>query len=388
MNSEGRPNIILFVAEGHNADVMGVYGNTIVETPALDRLARSGRSLSHCYAASPLCVPARLSMLTERYVSDIGVWNNFFTLPSNDVPTLPRVLSDLGYDCYLAGRMHLEKDRDYGFTKLLPEYEDHTDIKTCEGVRRHPRDLNPLPDRWRRFRRRFAPSRQAGERNRDLEITEAAQAFLRERQQAREDDNSRPCFLVVGFDGPASPFRPHPDVYEKYLDRVEPPRAPPPEFSSLTTNYQQIARGDGFEFATPKEMKKGRAAYYASVEELDAHVGSILDLARLDETAVLYTSDHGEGLGEHGFWKKSTMFDSSVRVPLIVALPGLSGSWLPESRVCSALDISATIRQVAGDSAGLPGARGRSLLQKTAEAGAALSPIIRARSTYGGGSER
>ena len=135
-------------------------------------------------------------------------------------------------------------------------------------------------------------------------------------------------------------------------------------------------------------MKKGRAAYYASVEELDAHVGSILDLARLDETAVLYTSDHGEGLGEHGFWKKSTMFDSSVRVPLIVALPGLSGSWLPESRVCSALDISATIRQVAGDSAGLPGARGRSLLQKTAEAGAALAPISRARSTYGGGSER
>ena len=131
-----RPNILVIMSDEHNASVTGCYGNSIIQTPNLDRLAAGGTTFESCYCNSPLCVPSRLSFTAGKYVSRIGAWSNDCRLDSDDVPSLPRILTAAGYESYLCGKMHYDRTRRYGFTEIGGNRNNG--FKTGKGGRRKP----------------------------------------------------------------------------------------------------------------------------------------------------------------------------------------------------------------------------------------------------------
>ncbi|MFH1743380.1 MAG: sulfatase-like hydrolase/transferase, partial [bacterium] len=145
--SEERPNILVIMSDEHDPAVMGCYGDPIIRTPNLDRLAEGGVVFENCYTNSPLCVPSRMSFLSGKHCSRVGAWSNSCWLPSEDYPTLPRILSAAGYESYLGGKMHLDKNRRYGFQELFPASTNLSD-KDGQGKRRRATDENVNADSW------------------------------------------------------------------------------------------------------------------------------------------------------------------------------------------------------------------------------------------------
>ena len=113
-----RPNILVIMSDEHNASVLGRYGNSIVRTPNLDRLAIQGIVFERAYTNSPLCVPSRLAFTAGKYISRIGAWNNDCRLPTSDYPALPRIMNAAGYESFLCGKMHYDATCRYGFTEI------------------------------------------------------------------------------------------------------------------------------------------------------------------------------------------------------------------------------------------------------------------------------
>src|SRR5512141_2924339 len=129
-----RPNILLIMADEHNAGVLGCYGNNLIRTPNLDRLAGQGVVFDNAYCNSPLCVPSRLSFTAGKYASRVGAWNNDVELPSADYPSIARVMNAAGYESFLCGKMHYDRTRRYGFTEIA--FIGNSDNKTGKGSRR------------------------------------------------------------------------------------------------------------------------------------------------------------------------------------------------------------------------------------------------------------
>ena len=115
-----RPNILMIMSDEHDPAVMGCYGDSIVQTPHLDRLAEEGVVFDAAYTTSPLCAPARASFTAVQYVSRCGVWTNDCQLPSDDYPSLPHALNAVGYECWLGGKMHFAGAHRYGFRDVYP----------------------------------------------------------------------------------------------------------------------------------------------------------------------------------------------------------------------------------------------------------------------------
>ena len=129
------------MTDEHDPAVTGCYGDPIVSTPNIDRLAKKGVTFDNCYTTSPLCVPGRLSFTAGKYISRIGAWNNSCKLESDTIPSLPRVLNDLGYETILCGKQHYDKRRRYGFqVDVIPEY--NSNVKTNVGLRRSADDTS------------------------------------------------------------------------------------------------------------------------------------------------------------------------------------------------------------------------------------------------------
>ena len=133
-----QPNILVIMSDEHNTLLTGCYGSTLVRTPRIDALARSGVTFDHCYCNSPLCVPSRLSFTAGKYISRIGGWNNECMLPPETV-SLPRVMTAAGYESFLCGKMHYDQTCRYGFTEVGGDF--NTSFMDGSGERRQADDL-------------------------------------------------------------------------------------------------------------------------------------------------------------------------------------------------------------------------------------------------------
>ena len=139
-----KPNILVIMSDEHDPGVLGCYGDPTVQTPNFDRLAAEGVVFDACYTTSPLCVPARLSFTAGKYISRVGAWSNSCWLPSDEMPSLPRVLTASGYESILAGKMHYDASRRYGFTDLYETRQTQV-LKTGKGGRRAADDTSTDP---------------------------------------------------------------------------------------------------------------------------------------------------------------------------------------------------------------------------------------------------
>jgi choline-sulfatase len=321
--STNPPNILIIIADQLSAPMLPAYGNRVAKTPNIDKLASEGVVFEQSYCSSPLCAPARFSIMSGQLPSQGRVYDNAAEF-SSEIPTFGHYLRKAGYRTILAGKMHFcGPDQLHGFEERLT-----TDI--------YPADFGWTPD-WENFEERptwyhspdsvvtAGPCVRSNQIDFDEEVIFRAQRALFD--IARGAD-SRPFCLVASLTHPHDPFTIHDDYWNRYEDaEIDPPRIreTPQPVDPHTKRLQHICDlhpGD----VTKEQMMKARHAYYGALSYVDDKVGVLLktlDEAKLaEDTIVLFLSDHGEMLGERGLWYKMSFFEPASRVPLIVYAPG------------------------------------------------------------------
>jgi choline-sulfatase len=348
-----RPNIVFICSDQHSGLVMGCNGHELVCTPNMDRLAARGIHYRNAYCGSPVCVPARASLMTGMFASDVGSYCNSTPFDGR-VPTWATYLRDAGYHCWGTGKLDLAAGRDYGLKEVNTSHGHHRRPDICSLFRR--------PLCYRVDERDDVNGQFRDRRHGDENTIEQALRFLREETPRQ----GRPWAMWVGLLLPHPPFVGHlrfRNLYPPYGVRV--PNIPPGYLERRHVALQALASYRMISVPVAEErVRMARAAYYAMVTELDELVGKLIDeierAGQWRNTVLIYTSDHGEMLGEHGLWLKNTLLEGAARVPLILA-----GGGLPEGKVVehpvAHVDLVATLLDVAGIP--IPDRlRGRSLL--------------------------
>ena len=352
-----RPNVLLIMADDLNND-MGTYGHRLVKTPNLDRLAARGVRFDRAYTQFPLCSPSRVSLLTGLRPGTTRVHDlqtNFRTvLP--DVVTLPQMFRRNSYFSARVGKIyHYGNPGDIG-TSGLDDPASWDLFVNPRGIDKDEEGqlTNFTPTRGLGSALAYYSSPAADEDHTDGKVATETIALL-------EKHKDRPFFIGTGFYRPHCPFIAPQKYFDMYpLDGIPAPRAssesgaPPAAWFTTPPHWSVSERG----------QRETIRAYYASISFLDANVGRLLDaldrLGLTDNTIVVFLSDHGYHLGEHGQWMKQTLFERAARAPMIVAGPGISSKGRSTSRVVEFLDLYPTLAALAGVQAP-QGLHGRSL---------------------------
>jgi arylsulfatase A-like enzyme len=339
-SSQSKPNIVLILTDQQSADAMSCAGHPHLRTPALDSLAAQGLRFDKAYCAFPLCVPSRVSLFSGRPPHEAGVFANCAeTAEPFPFPIVGALLREAGYATHYIGKWHLT------FSEQARAAHGFDEVVYGGGYG----DL-------------------------DSKKAEAAVAFLKKK-------HDRPFFLVVSFNNPHDCC----EWARGQALRMEPlPPEPPPEaFPPLPANaavpadepdclraFQREKAYPLFPSAnwTDDQFRRYRWGYNRLVEMADRHIGTVLEALRGrgpgGETAVLFTSDHGDGQGCHRWNQKWSLYDESVRVPFIVAWPGRTEAGRVRlDPVSSGLDLAPTLCDIAGVPAP-GGCRGASVLRE------------------------
>ena len=361
-SSTQRPNLLFIHSDQHNPAVIGCYGDELVQTPNLDGLAKQGIVFENVYCPSPICVPARMATLTGRYPYEMEVWTNSHILDAG-IPTCAHAMGAAGYRPVLIGRLHaLGPDQLHGYVDRLvgdhgPNYlggkgVDHGMLAGTAGPARVSLQKS-------------GPGQSAYQVH-DECVTAATVDYLhRLGIQKRAGLLAEPFSLSVGFMLPHQPFVARTGDYEIYRGKMTMPKHPEPFSERLHPYFRWWRQKCGIVEVSKEEVLRARTAYWALVTRMDAMIGEILTALRenglAENTIILYTSDHGEQVGEHGLWWKQTFYEDSVKVPAILAWPGVLPAGMRCDRVLDSLDLNATMLDALKAPA-LPNSHGRSAL--------------------------
>jgi len=369
-----RPNILLILSDQHRSDAMGCAGHRLVQTPHLDRLAAEGCRFETAYCQSPLCGPSRSSILTGLYPHTCRAFTHG-SFPLADLPTMASVFREAGYRTGGFGKMHVlgeTRERDLGFEErgmrfYTYHFEDYIREVGRETVKKYARYIDNDLERYQDV---YNPSHQPidlpDEALFDHLVVERALDFL-------DRGDERPFFLWVGLE------KPHTDWYapKRFHDRYDPAAVELPSTLNETREdmpQEWFASTRQRTCFTEGEIRNAIAAYYANVSYMDGQVGRVLAKleagGRSGDTLVIYASDHGEMLFEHGMVQKHNFFEGSVRVPLILRKPGCFEGGTLRTDTARLLDLFPTMGEVTG--VAVPGTlEGSSLVGETDTAGTA-----------------
>lgn len=317
-------NVLLIMSDEHSREVAGCYGNPFVRTPNLDALAARGIVFENAYCNSPICVPSRASLATGEYVHRTGYWDSAAPYDGR-VPSWHHRLRDAGYDVVSIGKLHFRgADDDHGFSEVFhPVYvvdgigDVHGLLRTEKRVREVARELAGEAGRGPSPYTRF-----------DSRVADATVRWIRER--GRRYDRS-PWALFSSMVSPHYPLIAPEKFYDLYsrLDLPGPRlyrKADRPDHPVIA-HYRETWNYD--DFFDVERLDAGIKAYYGLCSFLDLQIGRILAALEEsgfdDDTLVIYTSDHGESLGNRGLWGKSVMYEESSGVPLLISGPRIPG---------------------------------------------------------------
>ncbi|HHX43843.1 MAG TPA: sulfatase-like hydrolase/transferase [Chloroflexi bacterium] len=346
MEHAQRPNILLIQSDQHRYDCTGMGGHPFIRTPALDGLAREGVWFTHAFTPSPICCPARQSLLCGLWPEQHGgLWNygGGLPLPPFEQATWTAALRDAGYRLGHVGKWQEHPTRGpaaFGFSDVVPT--------EAYGAWRRSAGLPELrPEGWRWF---GGVDPVAPEQTRPFWLAARAVGLL-ERYAA----GSQPWHLRLNFDEPHLPCYPAAPYAQLYHPDDVPPWGNAEDRLEGKPYIQRQQRASwGLEAFTWRDWSVYVARYLAIITQIDAAIGLVLDaLERLglaDSTLVIYTADHGDACGSHGLIDKHyTMYDELVRVPLVVRWPGVATrGTVSDAMVTQALDLAATMCEVAG----------------------------------------
>jgi len=354
-----RTNLLFLFSDQHNFRVCGAYGNPANVTPNLDRLAKRGVTFDNCYTPSPICTPARMSMLTGRHPHRQDLWTNDGILAS-DLPTHAHSLGAAGYQPVLAGRLHsIGADQYHGYVRRL--VGDHSPAwpgTSLTGMGILDRTNGPN----RESLSKSGPGRSAYEML-DVATTSAAIEELDAYAMRREQGEDKPFAMTVGFMLPHAPYVASAEDFERFRGKIPPTIVPRPAAKDEHPWIREWRQLRQIEEVSESAIERARTAYYGLTYRLDYNIGKILDHLEAknlaDNTLIIYTSDHGDHVGERGLWWKHTFYEDSVRVPLILSMPGTLPENERRSAIVSLIDVCATMLD-ATNSDPLPNSDGRS----------------------------
>ncbi|MDM8007309.1 MAG: sulfatase [Phycisphaerae bacterium] len=355
-----RPNVLLIISDDLN-NSLGCYGNPVAVTPNIDRLAAQGVLFDRAYCQYPLCNPSRASFMTGRRPDTTGVLENRTHFRENlpDVLTLPQLFQQAGYFAARVGKIY-----HYGVPAQIGT--DGLDDTPSWDLRINPRgrDKDDEDEVIQYTGQKgslgaaisFLAAEGPDEEQTDGKITSEVIRLM-------EENKNRPFFIACGF------FRPHvpciaPKAYfQKHpLSTLSLPQEPPGH-RALIPEAALHVRPPNYGLTT-QQLTDFLQAYHACVSFIDAQVGRLMDaLTRFDladNTVVVFFGDHGWLLGEHGQWQKTSLFEESARVPLIIVAPGAKGKGKACLRTVELVDVYPTLAALCGIEA--KGAEGASLL--------------------------
>jgi choline-sulfatase len=341
-------NVLVLMSDEHNPKFLGCAGHPYILTPNLDRLAASGTRFSSAYTCSPICVPARAAFATGRYVHEIGFWDNADAYDGT-VPSWHHQLRGAGHDVVSIGKLHFRgrPGDDHGLSReMLPMHV----IDGIGDVKGLIRDRIPVRRGGEKMAKLAGPGESTYIRY-DDQIAAAACDWLAG-ASARSD--AKPWVLFVSLVCPHFPLTAPTRWYEHYhaLDlplpkrylHAERPRHP------YTDEYARVVDYDTH-FVDAAAVKRAMAGYSGLVSYMDEQVGRVLGAldasGQAGRTLVLYTSDHGDNLGARGLWGKSTLYEESAGVPMILSGPGVPRGHRVAEPV-SHVDCATTILRAAG----------------------------------------
>ncbi len=360
-----KPNILWFCSDQQRTDSLGCYGSSFMHTPNIDRLSASGVTFKNAYCQAPTCTPSRASFLTGRYPSTVHCeQNEEFRIPATE-RLLPKILSENGYVCGLSGKLHLsavhpdwfpngERRIDDGFGVFNWAHDSYDKWPTSQyqlwlASQGQKVRQDPIPD---------IPHGEAffgtdSEYSHTKWCVDRAMDFIE-----KSHSHKKPFFFCCDVFDPHPPFDPPEDCYRRMCERID--AIPDCRYvegeldnKPMAQKIKHVAKRYDFPAMDENERKHVKAAYYAQVENIDAHFGRILDLLdRLGErenTLIIYSADHGEMLGDHGmFTKGGFYYDELTRVPLILSWPGHLPAGMCYSGLAELIDIFPSILEMLG----------------------------------------
>ncbi len=342
-------NVLFIIADDLNCD-LGIYGNEIVQTPNIDKLSQSSVVFKNAHCQYPLCGPSRASFMTGMYTNQTKITKNNILLRS----TVPEVIT-------IGQRFRQQGYRSVRVGKIF-HYDNPGTIGTSgmDDIYSWDQTINPYGrDKLEEYKiKTLSPRKYGGTlswmaaEGKDEEQTDgigASEAIQQLEKFSKSGDN---FFLAVGFYRPHTPFVSPKGYFDLYnREKIPIPKSssdylktlPEPAAKSIRAKKNQI----NLDEAISKEIKQ---AYYASISFVDAQVGRILNALEktgLDKnTIVVFTSDHGYHLGEHGHWQKQTLFENATKVPLIIAVPDMENELIINSSPVELIDIYPTLMEL------------------------------------------
>ena len=327
-------NLLFLMSDQHQRQASGCYGHPIVKTPNIDAIARRSIRFTSTYCPSPVCVPSRGTLITGQYAHKHGAKILQDALP-DDIPTIAHFFRERGYTTGAIGKMHfVDETRRHGFDHRLSEQDFHHTLSAEDrqklrgdagGIEGQGLDLPPrfFEDNW---------------------FADRAVEFLRA-------NKSKPFCLWASFVQPHTPFKP----MKKYFDMYDPskltlPRRPANDLEGGFQGNLIRAKERGWYQQSESGARQSLAGYYGNISQMDANVGHVYNTLRelgLEKnTVVVYTSDHGEMAGAHRMWTKHNMFEESVAVPLLIAIP--DGPTGVKTQIIEQIDLFPTLANFCG----------------------------------------
>ena len=318
-----RPNILMIVTDQQRGDCLSLDGHPVVQTPHIDEIGGSGAFFRHAYSACPLCIPARRTLLTGMRACSHGLVGN--QRIDMDLPTLPQVLKNEGYQTHLCGKLHFWPERKrFGFDSMdwsdgpyegsaLGDYGSYLYSQVGRLPRAslaHGASLNsPIARPWHLEDRLHFTNW----------VTDRALEFLERR------DPSAPYFLNLSYFHPHVPCTPPEFYYDRYI-RMDLPDASIGDWARISDSpvAGQPIRGRRF-LGSRDMLRQFQAGYFGCINHIDDQVGRVLDTIDNENTIVVFVSDHGEMLGDHQYFQKSQFCEASARIPFLMRMPDAMG---------------------------------------------------------------
>ncbi len=335
-------NVLFLMTDEHHPRILGCCGDPLVQTPTLDSLAAKGVRFTAAYCQNPICVPSRVSLVSGRMPCHLNTFGNTANQKYENITTLADAFVEAGYQAVWLGKTHWGNPRFLDFESQSKKKRSGNPEQASIGRRPQDSRVSSWPM----------------EENAEHFTADEALAFLDQNQDKK-------FFLGVSFSKPHFPFT----IQQKYYDLYQGKVGPPPAAERLIAELPAVSIQEREKYehaaATREEILRARALYYGMVTYVDEEFGRILkkldDLGIRDKTIIVYTSDHGEMLGERGIWYKNSFYDGAACIPLIWSFPQA----LPQGKVVGTPAMNMDVFPTLCDLCNLPqpeGLEGSSLL--------------------------
>ena len=364
-NTENRKNVLVIVCDQFRYDCIRALGNSTILTPNLDRLVERGTSFTNAYSSCPVCVAARYTIMTGREPHTTGCYANEPPKGAAELPQnieercgayLARVMSARGYRTFGIGKFHTKPDcyENLGFEvhKHTEELWENTEIKKRDayaGMIMHDHPEYAQIDQLHGERTNMYYVPQMSPLPAELTV-EAVTSNLAVQELNKED--TRPYFGYVSFVGPHPPCAPPAPYHLLYdPDIMENPYRTTDENDFADEQIPWMNYAIWAEDISDGWARNIKSRYYAEITYIDSCIGQMLDVMdkknAWENTLVIFTSDHGDHMGDHGAWQKESFFEQSCKVPFIVCTPGMKGG-VKDDRLVSLCDLFGIVTSASG----------------------------------------